>query len=106
MVEAPYAKPAPELKMLSVVERRYRGYCMADMKDFDETLALYNAKKEAIYALYSQSVLLDEKSIKSAVKYLDGFYDIVNNPKKLNFEFQYPCLEDGTGNVVIKGLKK
>ena len=106
MVEAPYANPAPELKMLSVVERRYRGYCMADMQDFDETFSLYREKKDAIYALYSESVLLDEKSIKSAVKYLDGFYDIINNPKKLKSEFQYPCLEDGTGNVVIKGLKK
>jgi hypothetical protein len=106
IVEAPYAKPAPELKMLSVTERRYRGYCMEDMKVFDETIALYNSKKEAIYNLYAESKLLDEKTIKSTVKYLDGFYDLVNNPKRLKTEFQYPCLEEGTGNVVIKGLKK
>ena len=106
MVEAPYAKPAPELQMLSVTERRYRGYCMEDMQVFDETIALYNSKKERIYKLYSDSKILDEKSIKSATKYLEGFYEILNNPKKLKSEFQYPCLEGGTGNVVIKGLKK
>ena len=106
IVEAPYAKPAPELQMLSVTERRYRGYCMEDMHVFDETIALFNSKKEAIYKLYSDSKILDEKSIKSATKYLDGFYELVNNPKKLKSEFQYPCLEEGTGNVVIKGLKK
>ena len=26
--------------------------------------------------------------------------------KKLKYEFQYPCDPDGTGNVVIQGLKK
>lgn len=106
IVEAPYAKPAPELQMLAVTERRYRGYCMENMEDFDETIALFNSKKQAMYDLYSKSALLDEKSIKSTTKYLDGFFEIVNNPKKLKSEFQYPCLEEGTGNVVIKGLKK
>ena len=28
MVNAPYAKPAEELRMSSVRERRYRGYCI------------------------------------------------------------------------------
>jgi len=106
MVEAPYAKPAPELEMLSVTERRYRGYCIEDMQVFDQTIALYNSKKESIYSLFSESSLLDEKTIKSSTKYLDSFFATLNNPKKLKSEFQYPCLEDGTGNVVIKGLKK
>jgi hypothetical protein len=106
LVEAPYAKPAPELKMLSVTERRYRGYCVEDMQLFEGTIALFNSKKESIYSLYSKSEILDEKYIKSVTKYLDGFYEIVNNPKKLKSEFQYPCIQEGTGNVVIKGLKK
>jgi hypothetical protein len=106
IVEAPYAKPAPELKMLSVTERRYRGYCIEDMQVFDETIAQFNAKKDGVYKLYSESKVLDEKSIKSSLKYIDDFYEIINNPKKIKFDFQYPCLEGGTGNVVIKGLKK
>ena len=31
IVNSPYAKPAPELKMNSVRQRRYRGYCIKDM---------------------------------------------------------------------------
>lgn len=106
IVEAPYAKPAPELKMLSVTERRYRGYCIKNMKVFDETIAQFNEKRKGVYKLYSESKTLDGKSIKSSLKYIDDFYHIINDPKKLKFEFQYPCLAEGTGNVVIKGLKK
>src|SRR6476620_2684497 len=40
VVNAPYAKPAEELQMNSVRERRYRGYCMPDMKVFDKTIAM------------------------------------------------------------------
>jgi hypothetical protein len=106
IVEAPYAKPAPELKMLSVTERRFRGYCIDDMKVFEPTVQLFNSKREAIYTLYSTSTVLDEKTIKSTTKYLDTFFTTLNSPKKLKSEFQYPCLQEGTGNVVIKGLKK
>ncbi len=35
LVDAPYAKPAEELEMTSVYERRYRGYCITDMKTYE-----------------------------------------------------------------------
>jgi hypothetical protein len=53
VVNTPYAKPAEELQMNSVRERRYRGYCMEDMKRFDEAIALYNRIKTGIYKLYT-----------------------------------------------------
>jgi hypothetical protein len=105
IVEAPYAKPAPELKMLSVTERRYRGYCIEDIQIFEPTIELFNSKKDEIYSLYATSTILDEKTIKSTTKYLNSFFATINNSKKLKSEFQYPCLQEGTGNVVIKGLK-
>src|SRR5258706_992770 len=51
MVDAPYALPAEELWMRSVRERRYRGFCINDMKQFAETFALYNRLKDDIYKL-------------------------------------------------------
>ncbi|MFN4000120.1 hypothetical protein [Algoriphagus sp.] len=105
IVRAPYAKPAPELKLATITDRRYRGYCIDDMRIFEKTFEEFKAKKEAIYALYSESELLDDKYIKSTIKFLDGFYTTLSNPKRAKFDFQYPCLADGTGNVVIKGLK-
>src|SRR5579871_461720 len=106
IVNSPYAMPAEELQMNSVQERRYRGYCVRDITDFDSTIAFYNSKKKDIYDLYSGCTLLEEKYIKTTLKYLDDFYSIINNPKKVKNEFGYPCDPNGTGNVILKGLKE
>lgn len=105
IVRAPYAHPAPELLLSSVTERRYRGYCVEDMQYFEKTFLEFNAQKEAVYSLYSESTLLDHNYLKSTIRFLDDFYATINNPKKSKSYFQYPCRSDGTGNVVIKGLK-
>jgi len=106
MVNAPYAKPAAELQMSSVRERRYRGYCIEDMKTFDPVIALYNDLKPNIYSVYTDCALLDEKYLKTTLKFLDEFYETINDPKKVQAEFGYPCDKNGTGNVVIKGLRE
>lgn len=106
LVNAPYAKPAEELLMNSVRERRYRGFCIADMTKFDGVIALYNHLKKDIYSLYSDCTLLNEKFVKATIKYLDEFYATINNPVKMQKEFNYPCDKNGTGNVVIKGLRE
>lgn len=105
IVRAPYAKPATELKMSSVRERRYRGFCIQNMAHFENIIAHFNDLKNTLYAVYTQSPFLDQKYIQSTLKYLDTFYNTINDPKKVKQEFQYPCKEDGTGNVVIKGLR-
>jgi hypothetical protein len=105
VVDAPYAKPAEELMMSSVRERRYRGYCVENMNRFDEVIALYNHLKTAIYKLYTDCTLVDSKYIKETLLYFDKFYKTINDPVALKKEFSYPCNKNGTGNVVIKGLK-
>ena len=106
MVNSPYALPAEELNMRSVRERRYRGYCVQDMKIFDKAIELFNSRKKDIYAIFTNCPLLDEKYIKSTVKFLDEFYATINNPNAVKKEFGYPCDKNGTGNVVIKGLRE
>lgn len=106
MVSAPYAKPAEELLMGSVRERRYRGYCIENMKTFDPVFALYNKLRPEIYGLYKDCTLLDEKYLKATMKYFDEFYETINDPRKVQSEFGYPCDKNGTGNVVIKGLRE
>jgi hypothetical protein len=106
LVGAPYAFPTPELELGSTRERRYRGYCIQEMKQFEPVIARYNQLKGDIYKVYAENALLEDSYRKSTLRYLDEFYETVNDPKKLKSEFQYPCRADGTGNVVIKGLKK
>jgi len=106
IVNSPYAEPAPELEMSSVRQRRYRGYCMKDFKLFDSTISLYNDKKDEIYSLYSDCSLIDEKYKKKSIQFLDDFYSLLNNRESMQKEFSYPCKLNGTGNVIIKGLRE
>jgi hypothetical protein len=106
IVNAPYAKPAEALLLNSTRERRYRGYCITAMSVFDKTFEHFNLLKEDIYGTYSKSPWLEDSYVKNTLKFLDDFYRIIDNPKTAKAEFGYPCNADGTGNVVIKGLKK
>jgi len=106
IVSPPYAMPAEELQMSSVRERRFRGYCVGDMSRFDQSIALFNSLKNQFYSVYTTCPYLDAKSIKTITEYLDAFYKTINNPKELKKDFTYPCDPNGTGNVVIKGLKE
>lgn len=106
IVGAPYALPAAELLMTSTRERRYRGYCIQDMSQFTDVIVRFNQKKDDFYKVYTSNTILEESYLKSTVKFLDDFYKTINDPKRLKNEFQYPCNPDGTGNVVIQGLKK
>ncbi len=106
LVDPPYAKPAEELQMNSVRQRRFRGYCISDMSKFDNAIKLYNKLKADIYKLYTDCSLLDAKYVKATLQYFDGFYETINNPVSLKKEFSYPCDKNGTGNVVIKGLRE
>jgi hypothetical protein len=105
IVNAPYARPAEALQLSSIRQRRYRGFCIDDMSYYEKVIARFNEQKESIYSIYTTNNLLDEGYVKSTVKFLDDFYKTINDPKRFKLEFQYPCQEDGTGNVVIKGLK-
>jgi hypothetical protein len=106
IVDAPYARPAEQLQLRSVKERRYRGYCIQDMKVFDTVFEQYNNLKNDIYRIYTDCTMPDTKYIKSTIKFLDEFYATINNPKARQKEFAYPCDKKRTRNVVIKGLKE
>lgn len=106
LVSAPYAEPFEALLMQSIRERRYRGYCIKELKEFESTLQLFNKLKPEIYKLYEDCSLIDEKYKKFSFSFFDEFYKTINNPELLKREFSYPCDPNGTGNVVIKGLKK
>jgi len=104
IVSAPYAKPSMALKLKTIKERRYRGYCSKDLQQFEPILAFYNKLKPEIYDVYQACDLLEEKYKASTIKYLDEFYETINDPEKWQKDFAYPCDPNGTGNVVIQGL--
>jgi hypothetical protein len=104
IVDAPYALPPEQLELKSTKERRFRGYCITDWKKMDEVIATYNRLKDDIYKTYTSCTLLDAKYIKSTTRFLDDFYETINDPKKMKSEFSHPCVNNGP-NIVIKGLE-
>jgi len=81
VVDAGYAIPDEKLGIATVRHRLFRGYC-ADPAEFEKVFSLFQEKKAAIYALYSDPIgqLLDRGGVKSTLKYYDEFYDIISNP--------------------------
>jgi hypothetical protein len=105
IVSAPYAKPAEELQMNSVRERRYRGFCISEMKIYEPVLEQFRQLKQQFYELYSHCNLVDERYVRTVTAFLDEFFATINDPKRLARDFTYPCDPNGTGNVVIKGMR-
>lgn len=106
IVDAPYAHPAEELLLASTRVRRYRGFCIKDMAQFDATFSYFRSLEQKFYEVFSGCAYLEEGYKKSTVKYLEEFFKTINSPKDAAAEFGYPCQRGGTGNVVIMGLEK
>jgi hypothetical protein len=102
IVEASYAAPAPELSLRSTRERLYRGLGYSE-EIFAQVFEKFNRAKPDIYALYEGNPHLNEAYKKRTLKYLDDFYELINNPNRARSVFMSKSQKKGDG-VVIKGL--
>ncbi|MCZ6855004.1 MAG: hypothetical protein O7G86_13915 [Gammaproteobacteria bacterium] len=82
LVNAKYAKPDIEMGLKTIRDRRYRGYCRNN-KFLEDNTRLFNARKAVILDLFRESAYLPERKKKSAISYVESFYNIVNNPKRV-----------------------
>lgn len=105
IVSSPYARPSPALKLRSVRERVYRGYCLEDLSVLNPTFAQFQELKPDIYRMITENRLVDEGYKEFATEYLDDFYATLNDDKDRKKAFSYPCSRHGTGNVVISGMQ-
>ena len=106
IVRAPYAHPAEELQLHSTRQRRYRGYCITNLKTFEPVIADFNRIKDDVYKIYATCPIIDTRYKRYVTQYLDEFYDTINDPMVWKKDFSYPCDKSGTGNVIIKGLRE
>jgi len=82
LVNAHYAAPPNGLRIKSVKHRLYRGFCVNN-DELPQTIALFNEKKTDILALFQNNAHLTDYMRDGAIKYIEDFYEIINNPKKL-----------------------
>lgn len=90
IIKTPYAAPDTRLPIRSVRERLYRAACF-EMEVFAPIIAEFQARKDAIYALWQDLPGRDPKRVEDSRKYLDDFYKVLENPGKLESEFRYIC---------------
>ena len=90
IVNTNYAAPADELNIASVTQRVFLGFCRTK-EEFEACFDLFRSKKEEIYSLYRDLPYLDERSLNWSLRYLDKFYEIIDDPKLVQKEFLKAC---------------
>ena len=82
LVNAEYAVPDEAMRLRSVTQRRYRGYCRNNQL-LDDHIKLFNEKKSEILTLVREFPYLPAGRRNTSVSYLEGFYRIINAPRRV-----------------------
>ena len=90
LVGAPYASPNETLGIRSTRQRLYRGFCQ-QTPFLEGAIARFNAAEAEIRALFEASAELKSISRKGTRKYLDRFYETINDPQKLAEKIVADC---------------
>ena len=93
-INAPYTSVDPKLSINSVRQRLFRGYCQPEAQ-YQAVFKLFNEKKDAIYALYSDpiGIAMPKKTVDATLKYFDEFYATINDPKRAKSQIVGRCLK-------------
>ena len=90
LVNAHYAVPPEGLKVRNIRQRLYRGFCNHnDM--LPQAVARFNEKKPDIMALFKDNTHLTDKNRNNTIKYIEDFYEILNDPKRFKREITDKC---------------
>ncbi len=91
LVNAKHATPNPRFKLRSVRDRLYRGRC-ANNEYLEETLQGYRDRRPDIERLVSESPHMSAKTRKDLLRYINKFYDIIDNPKAVRSRLLRKCI--------------
>ncbi|MDX1665890.1 MAG: hypothetical protein R3350_01615 [Saprospiraceae bacterium] len=85
LVNAPYATPYPSLPIGNVRERlfQWRG---KNREGLEEAIAVFLHRKAALFGLVEEVPWLAGESKDDMLQYLQSFYDILENPERLEKE--------------------
>ena len=89
IINTKYAAPAEALPISRVSTRLYRGFCWQN-EVLPESIELFNRKRDEIEAALIPVEVSKRKS-RNAKKYVDRFYEIVNDPQELQKRILDKC---------------
>jgi hypothetical protein len=78
IINTPYATPAVNLPINEVKARFLKNYCH-QASEYKEAITLFNQQKWALVSVFEDAKYLDKKYKKSASKYIEDFYQIIND---------------------------
>lgn len=98
IINTPYAIPSPQLPIFRVRDRFFKSSCRTlDYEDYKETIEQFNLRKNAILSMLEEATFLDRKYRKSSERYINDFYEIINDPEKFSMYISQNC--DYVNNV-------
>jgi hypothetical protein len=92
LVNADYAVPYEALGIESVRERIYMGRCRSE-EDYMKALKEFTDKKEEFYGVIREFSLLNERTKKEMIRYLEGFYSLFDKRNSIVYELLNECKE-------------
>ncbi len=90
-VDAPYASPNENLRIRTVRQRLYRGRCNNN-HHIAASVDRFRDNRDAIYALVNEQEGLEPRVHKSLIRFVDKFYEVLNDPKKLEKQITKKCI--------------
>jgi hypothetical protein len=90
LVDAPYAAPPEGISVFSVTERYYRGYC-ASVGEIPSVVAEYRAHRAELMAVISGDARLTPRFRDKASRFLDGFFQILDDPARVQSQIVKRC---------------
>lgn len=91
-VDAPYAFPPPELRLKSVTQRRYRGFC-TDRVHLQQALRTIVSKRPEMVAVVRSLPVLSDRDKARRIAYLDQFFRAAGNEERLLDRFERRCID-------------
>jgi hypothetical protein len=99
IIETRYARPDAQLPIRSVRQRVFRGMCPQEMNrapaDYEAVYEEFRQKKEEFYDLWRQGPDLEEDRVKETLEYLDEFFEILDDPEKIQDRMIDKCRRIG-----------
>ncbi len=90
MVNAEYAFPTTGLPIRNVRQRYYRGFCQHN-DSLNKVFALIRSRRDDIRALITEERAIGAVQGKRALRYLRGFYDIIESPAMVEKKLTVTC---------------
>jgi hypothetical protein len=92
LVNTHYAGPAPGVPIKNVRERYFLGYCQPGT-DWETLYDRFQKREQAILKLTRTVPGMHRRSIKSTLRFLEKFFDLLNDPGARQRQISGQCLE-------------